>query len=105
MDANTFHKNGNRILCCAKVNLMIGARKNIVGYAIDEDEFVMRIRINGEKEMLEMKRPRCKDGRHMYETLGSDSHSLAELWPVRIKINSTGIFSFILSSKNLNGIV
>ena len=106
MDATTFHKNGTVFVCCAKVNLMIGGR-NIVGYVIDEDEFVMKIRIDGEEEMLEMKRPRYNDGRYMYETddsgyQGSDSYSLTELWPVRIKINSTGICSVILSSTTLN---
>ena len=90
--------------CCAKVNLMIGGRKNIVGYAIDEDEFAMRIRTNGEEEMLEMKRTRHKDRRHTCETLGSDSCSLTELWSVRIKTSSTKMCSFILSSTTLKEI-
>ena len=64
----------------------------------------MKIRIDGEEEMLEMKRPRHDDGRYMHEHQGSVSHSLTELWSVRIKLSSTGICSFNLSSTTLNEI-
>ena len=102
--ATTFHKNGTTLACSAKFNLITGGRKNIVGCVVDEDELAMKIRIDDKEEMLEMKRPRHNDGRHTHEHQGSDSRSLTEIWPVRIKMNSAGIFSFILSSTTLNEI-
>ena len=110
LDATTFHKNGTKYVCCAKVNLKIGT-KNIIGFVIDEDEYKMMIRVDDQEDMIEINRPRYDEvnGTYMYDDDGDDSgyqgndtYSLTQLWPIRIKINTSGLCSFILSITTFN---
>ena len=108
LDAATHYKNGLKYLCCAKVNLKRRGM-NSIGYVLDEECDMLTIK-SETAEVIRMKRPEFDKvrGSYRYEHGGDDSgnqsqsFSLTELWPIRIKINISGQASFIISVATYN---
>jgi hypothetical protein len=106
--AATQYKDGLKYLCCAKVNLKRRG-KNSIGYVIDEEGDELKIKMET-GQLVQMRKPDFdkQNGRYKYEQQENDSgnqsesFSLTQLWPLRIKINLSGQASFIMSVATYN---
>lgn len=104
MNAASVKKKGYKHICCAKVNLRIN-RKNIIGYVVDEERNVLKIRLDGSEEgdeVVEVRRPVYDEVEGIYifqnDSCNQDeTYTMSQIWPVRIKINNSGQSSFILN--------
>ena len=93
--------NGTSHAMCARANIRKGG-KSAIGYVIDEDDNSMRIKIGGREDLIEIRRPTF-DEIPTLDNISSNSYSLFELHPIRIKINiQSGHCSIILSSCTFN---
>ena len=102
LDASELYKDGVKYFVCGKVNLRKG-KKNVIGYIMDEDEEMLHVKVEGERQNIRIKRPEynSEHGRFEYEKdprmAQALTYSLSQLWPVRMKIMQSGQVSYILS--------
>ena len=101
MNASTLKKDGCEFICCAKANLKTRNDKNVIGYVIDEEGEDLKIRIMNvdEEDDITVTRPMfdALNGTYIYSENQRGHYSLTELWPVRLKLNSSGQ-SYLLMS-------
>jgi len=60
-----FYKNGLKYVSCAKVNLRDRRGRNIIGYVMDEDRVSLKMKVEGEDDLIVIRRPEydTHDGR------------------------------------------
>mmetsp|Transcript_1879 Transcript_1879/g.2260 ORF Transcript_1879/g.2260 Transcript_1879/m.2260 type:complete len:354 (+) Transcript_1879:1312-2373(+) len=98
-----FYKNGLKYVSCAKVNLRDRRGRNIIGYVMDEDRVSLKMKVEGEDDLIVIRRPEydTHDGRFLYNTANvrqRGSYEMTQLWPIRMKLNNSGQSNYMLSA-------
>ena len=86
-------------MICAKANLRRG-RRNIIGYVLDEDPNQFHVEVEGEENyvLVEKATYNYDQGRFEYPCrVEAGTYQLTQIWPIRMKLNSTGQSSFLIS--------
>ena len=108
LDATELYKDGLKYVLCPKVNLRKG-RRNIIGYVMDENENMLVIKVEGAATYIRVRRPQydTEHGQFNYnnpnEAQALTSYSLSQLWPIRMKVNSSGLIAYIISVHTYSG--
>ena len=97
-----FYKDGLKYVSCAKVNLRDNRGRNIIGYVMDEDRLSLKMKVDGEDNLIVIRRPEydTHDGRFMYNTAfgRQRGYQMTQLWPIRMKLNNSGQSNYMLSA-------
>ena len=99
LNAGTIIKDGLKYMICAKANLRRG-RRNIIGYVLDEDPNQFHVEVEGEENyvLVDKATYNYDQGRFEYPCrVEAGTYQLTQIWPIRMKLNSTGQSSFLIS--------
>ena len=108
LDATEIYKDGLKYVACGKANLRRG-RRNIIGHVMDENGDKLLIKVEGANNYIQVKRPEydSDNGEFLYNNPQQEQalspYSLTQLWPVRMKITSSGQISYIISVHTYKG--
>ena len=102
LSGGSFYSDRLKYLCCAKANLSRGGR-NIIGYVMDEENNMLQVKLDGQERLVNVRRPEYdyERGGFRYEEaegLKANHYSLTELWPIRLKLNTSGQTNYIIST-------
>ena len=104
LDATTFYKDSLKYVCCAKANLQHRGRSTI-GYVMDEDGDVLKVKIDEQNELVNVRRPEY-DTQNWQFIYNNDPGAngcvfrLTQLWPIRMKLSKSGQSCYIISSQS-----
>ena len=105
LKACTFIKDNRKYVCCAKVNLKLNG-KSVVGFVIDEEDECLIVEVQGIKDNIRCKRPKFESaiGNYVYDNsiCSPDEFIVSEIWPLCLKLNTSGQSSFVLSRTSFN---
>ena len=108
LDATELYKDGLKYVLCPKVNLRKG-RRNIIGYVMEENGNMLLIKIENAATYVRIRRPQydTEHGQFNYnnpnEAQSLTSYSLSQIWPIRMKVNSSGQIAYIISVYTCSG--